>query len=132
MARICFTKDTIITYYPEAEREEYNDMPEKERNLDKLFSVDINYCPNSETQRYASMIDRLAKGKTKKIGSISRDVQKRQFCEKVSNIKNYPDSNGGFITDPEILYESGDYSLIREILEVIEDADKLNKGQIKN
>lgn len=115
------TKETVIEFIPEAQRGE-----------DDPLTVDILYCPNEVVQHYSSIVDRRTKNNRKNITSVLREVQQKQFLDKVKRVRNFVNLKGEPVTDIKDFFDTCDFKLIEEIIIAMEDAVKLTEGQIKN
>lgn len=122
MAIISFSKDTIIDYVPE-----YGGN----RDSENPCVVRLKFVPYSKVQEYSKIISAKAKGDMSKAADISREIQKRQFCESVDSVSGFS-VDGCEVTTSDEFYEHAPTELVYEIIRAMESSAKLSEGQRKN
>jgi len=124
MAIIGFDPDEIIDYVPEFAGNRQSDEP---------CVVRLKFVSHSKINRYAMLITARCKGVTseKEREQVVLSVQRQQFVENVESIKGYY-VKGEERTDPEQVYKHLDKRLVAEIIQAMEDSQRLMEGQVKN
>jgi len=124
MALILFDKDAIIDYTPE-----WNGN----RDEEKPFVVMLKYISFGKMRGYAQRLDAATKSLKNEEEKAEKmlEVQKQQFIDNVAGFKNVS-VKGKEVTDPGEFYELAAADLIYEILNAMQDHQKLSGGQRKN
>lgn len=122
MAIVSFSKDTIIDYVPE-----YGGN----RDSADPCVVKLRFVPFSKVQEYSKIIAARAKGDMSKAPDISREIQKRQFCESVESVSDFF-VDGREVTSADEFYEHAPSELVYELIRAMESSAKLSEGQRKN
>lgn len=123
MAIISFDSEEIIDYVPSYAGNRDSDDP---------CVVKLKFIPYAKVQKYAKMISTQGAGKSaRKQMDISQSIQKRQFMDSVESVSGFI-VNGKSITDPGELFDKADTEIIIELIQAMENSQKLNEGQLKN
>lgn len=123
MAIISFDSEEIIDYVPE-----YGNN----RDSEDPCIVRLKYVPYAKVRGYASLISSKGAGKSaKKQMEISQSVQKKQFMDSIESVSGYI-VNDKEITDPSDFFDVADTEIIIELIQAIENSQKLSDGQLKN
>ena len=124
MALVLFDKDAVIDFIPE-----WNGN----RESDKPFVVKLKYISFGKMRGYAQKIDAALKSTKDEAEKAEKtlDVQKQQFIDNVTGFENVT-IKGKKVTDPVEFYDLAPPDLIYEILNAMQDYQKLTEGQRKN
>lgn len=123
MAIISFDSEEIIDYVPSYAGNRDSEDP---------CVVKLKFIPYAKVQKYAKMISTQAANKSaRKQMDISQSIQKRQFMDSVESVSGFI-VNGKSITDPGELFDKADTEIIIELIQAMENSQKLNEGQLKN
>lgn len=123
MAIISFDSEEIIDYVPSYAGNRDSEDP---------CIVKLKFIPYAKVQKYAKMISTQAAGKSaRKQMDISQSVQKKQFMDSVESVSGFI-VNGKSITDPGELFDKADTEIIIELIQAMENSQKLDEGQAKN
>ena len=100
----------------------------------KPLTVVIHSLSRAEADKYAKRTRYFQRpGSKGEWDSNALEIQKKQFCDNVTKVSNFLDSETGEeITDIEHFYEEAPHPLIEEIIEAIVDISTLKDAEIKN
>jgi hypothetical protein len=123
MAIISFDSEEIIEYVPSYAGNRDSEDP---------CVVRLKFVPYAKVQKYAKMISVQGSGKSaRKQMEISQSIQKKQFMDSVESVSGYRIGSTD-ITDPGEFFESADTEIIIELIQAMENSQKLDEGQLKN
>ena len=123
MAIISFDSEEIIDYVPSYAGNRDSEDP---------CVVKLKFIPYAKVQKYAKMISTQAAGKSaRKQMDISQSVQKKQFMDSVESVSGYRVGSND-ITDPGEFFDVADTEIIIELIQAMENSQKLDEGQLKN
>ena len=114
-------------------KEAYSAARQEERKKLEPCTIHIKYLSNPQVRDYSVRLTKATRDTRTPEAAIERglDIQRQQFIENVVNVENYslPDMQ---VTTAEQLYDNGEQTLIREILQAMEHIALLTAGQRKN
>lgn len=124
MAIIGLKPGAVIPYVPVSERGNETDP----------CIIHIKYLSNPQVRDYAVRVTKATRNTTTPESAVEKglDVQRQQFIENVVRVENYSLPDGTQVTTAEQLYDNGDQSLIREVIQAMESVALLTAGQRKN
>lgn len=123
MAIISFDSEEIIDYVPSYAGNRDSEDP---------CIVKLKFVPYAKVQKYAKMISTQAANKSaRKQMDISQSIQKRQFMDSVEGVSGYRVGSKD-ITDPGEFFDVADTEIIIELIQAMENSQKLDEGQLKN
>jgi hypothetical protein len=136
MAIISFDKDAIVDYVVD-----FGDN----RDDKNPCIVGLSFVSNGRVMEYAKQLTAQVAAKSKGVrpekiasvqGEIALKIQKKQFKDNVSYVKNFSvigkDGKANPCTDVGDFYENADSEIVTDIIRAMENASKLTEGQIKN
>ncbi len=100
----------------------------------KPLTVLIHSLTRGEADEYAKKTRYFQRpGSKGEWDSNALVIQKKQFIDNVSEVKNFLDAESNEeIVDIEKFYDQAPYSLVEEIIEAILDVSRLQDTEIKN
>ncbi len=124
MAIVSFDKDTVIEYIPEYGGNRESESP---------CVVRLRFVPYSKVRHYARLLQARTHGLTdpERVFQVAQEVQKKEFVESVESISGFYVGERE-VREPEEFYEVAPARFVYEILEAVEDQQKLIEGQRKN